>query len=199
MRAARITTGLIFSGTFPASATTFAGRRQRLAVARARQAPSPVFLAAPGRPTGCRARPLSGIQNPSVAGSRRAFLRSPRPKPRGWSAKRRVRFFRSAPRCRERGRLSALHGGSRGRRLACRSAPGRASWDVALAAASRRRPVPVQRAPRRPVIVPAGRGPGAARARGYEPRPRAPHPTPPSERLMRTPLDGWDKRGYSPR
>jgi hypothetical protein len=35
-------------------------------------------------------------------------------------------------------------------------------------------PVPVQRASRRPVIVPAGRLPRAARERGYEPRPRAP-------------------------
>jgi hypothetical protein len=35
-------------------------------------------------------------------------------------------------------------------------------------------PVPVQRASRRPVIMPAGRLPRAARERGYEPRPRAP-------------------------
>jgi hypothetical protein len=35
-------------------------------------------------------------------------------------------------------------------------------------------PVPVQRASRRPVIMPAGRLPRAARERGYEPRPRVP-------------------------
>ena len=35
-------------------------------------------------------------------------------------------------------------------------------------------PVPVQRASRRPVIMPAGRLPRAARERGHEPRPRAP-------------------------
>ncbi len=46
------------------------------------------------------------------------------------------------------------------------SAPGRASWDVALAAVSRLRPVPAQRAPRSPVVVPDGRSPGAARVRG---------------------------------
>ena len=37
-------------------------------------------------------------------------------------------------------------------------------------------PVPVQRASRRPVIMPAGRLPRAARERGHEPRPRAPLP-----------------------
>ena len=38
-----------------------------------------------------------------------------------------------------------------------------------------------------------GRCPGAARERGYEPRARAPHPAPPSERLRKTPLieRGW--------
>jgi hypothetical protein len=35
-------------------------------------------------------------------------------------------------------------------------------------------PIPGQRAPRGPVVVPAGRVPGAARVRDYEPRPRAP-------------------------
>jgi hypothetical protein len=45
----------------------------------------------------------------------------------------------------------------------------RASWDEEFA------PVPVQRAPRSAVVMPRGRGPGAARVRGYEPRPQAPH------------------------
>ena len=40
--------------------------------------------------------------------------------------------------------------------------------------------------------------PGASRVRGYEPRPQAPHPLPPSRRLMRAPSDGEDKiRLYS--
>jgi hypothetical protein len=40
-------------------------------------------------------------------------------------------------------------------------------------------PVPVQRAPRRPVVMPAGRSPGAARERGVRfaaPAGTAPHP-----------------------
>ena len=41
----------------------------------------------------------------------------------------------------------------------------RASWDAASTGVTRLAPVPVQRAPRRPVIVPAGRIPGAARER----------------------------------
>jgi hypothetical protein len=45
----------------------------------------------------------------------------------------------------------------------------RASWDAALAGVTRRQPVPVQRAPRRPVIVPAGRNPEAARERSANP------------------------------
>ena len=43
----------------------------------------------------------------------------------------------------------------------------------------RQRADPVQRAPRRRVVMPAGRSPGVARVRGYEPRPQAPHPAPP--------------------
>jgi hypothetical protein len=39
----------------------------------------------------------------------------------------------------------------------------RASWDVALTGVTHLQPVPVQRAPRRPVIMPAGRIPEAAR------------------------------------
>jgi hypothetical protein len=69
-----------------------------------------------------------------------------------------------------------------------RSAPARASWDAVgahspdgskdralLNGRYPRLPVPVQRAPRRPVIVPAGRIPRAARERGYKPRPQEPH------------------------
>ena len=52
----------------------------------------------------------------------------------------------------------------------------RASWDAALTGVTRLKPLPVQRAPRRPVIVPAGRIPGAARERSYELRPQEPRP-----------------------
>jgi hypothetical protein len=45
----------------------------------------------------------------------------------------------------------------------------RASWDAASTGVTRLAPVPVQRAPRRPVIVPAGRIPGAARERSANP------------------------------
>src|SRR5438876_12199363 len=37
---------------------------------------------------------------------------------------------------------------------------------------------PVQRAPRRAVVLPPGSLPGAARVRGYEPRPQEPRPVP---------------------
>jgi hypothetical protein len=72
-------------------------------------------------------------------------------------------------------RLSAFH---RGSCLGDRTPP--LSSGCALSEAWFGRPfsrpclIPVQRAPRRPVIVPAGRCPGAARERGYEPRPQAP-------------------------
>lgn len=40
----------------------------------------------------------------------------------------------------------------------------------------------------------SGRSPGAARVRACEARPQAPHPTPPSRRLMKTPsVDGIDR------
>ena len=41
-------------------------------------------------------------------------------------------------------------------------------------------PVPVQRAPRGRLVVAGGRSPAAARVRGYEPRPQAPHLAPPT-------------------
>ena len=50
-------------------------------------------------------------------------------------------------------------------------------------------PVPVQRAPRRAVLVPPGRGPGVARVRGYEPRPREPIPIP--RRTRRATRPSW--------
>ena len=43
--------------------------------------------------------------------------------------------------------------------------------------------VPVQQAPCRAILVSPDRGPGAARERGYEARPQAPHPAPPNRRL----------------
>ena len=69
----------------------------------------------------------------------------------------------------------------------------RASWDAALAAVSRLRPIPVQRAPRRAVVMPPGRSPGAARERGYEPRPQAPHQPGPL-----APARPWKEDGVSP-
>ena len=46
---------------------------------------------------------------------------------------------------------------------------------------------PLQRAPRGPVLVPAGRGLEAARERGYESRPRAPHSLRFRDRLEKRP------------
>jgi hypothetical protein len=55
-----------------------------------------------------------------------------------------------------------------------------------------RGPCPVQRAPRSAVLVPHERGPEAARERGYEPRPQAPHLAP----ICRTsPEDALDEQG----
>src|SRR5208282_1601395 len=53
------------------------------------------------------------------------------------------------------------------------SSPGRASWNYRVRTGGPS-PAPVQRAPRGPVMVPAGTMPRVARARGYEPRPREP-------------------------
>ena len=44
----------------------------------------------------------------------------------------------------------------------------------------------------------SGRSPGAARVRGSEPRPQAPHPAPPLQRLARAPLGERDDRDYNP-
>ena len=59
-------------------------------------------------------------------------------------------------------------------------------------------PVPVQRAPRRAVLMPPDRGPVASRVFACEAKPRAPHPAPPSERLATAPFDGPDNSAYSP-
>ena len=52
-------------------------------------------------------------------------------------------------------------------------------------------PAPVQPLKAEPRSGP-GRLPATSRVRGCEPRPQAPHPTPPSRRLMRAPLGGWN-------
>ena len=99
-----------------------------------------------------------------------------------------------AARCNgRRARLSAFHRGSRLRRLerhwlSFRHAlPGTRSGrrsqsfeqpgesDTVFAGVTRSLPVPVQRAPRRPVVMPAGRVPEAARVRSVSFRARAPH------------------------
>ena len=67
------------------------------------------------------------------------------------------------------------------------SAPGRVSWDLVMSGVTRFSPVPVQRAPRRPVVMPDERNPRASRERGYEPRPQAPHSLRLSLRLRRRP------------
>ena len=114
------------------------------------QASSPLFFAARGR---------------------RSPLSCPGNKPRGWSAAwrnhrstlcgARAPFAKGA-------RPAALHRGfRRGARLQAR-----ASWDAASAPVRCLRPVPAQRAPRSAVVLPHGRGPGAARCRGYEPQRR---------------------------
>ena len=75
----------------------------------------------------------------------------------------------------ERARLSAFHHGSCiGERTPPLSSS-RASWDVALTGVARLTPIPVQRAPHRPVTVPAGRCPKPLGS-GLQVRPREPHP-----------------------
>ncbi len=117
----------------------------------------------------------------------------------GWSAARRcicvARLARGA-RCPEPPgtRLTALHRGSSPDPGGPGSSPDRASWDAGL------RPVPVQRAPRRAVLVPPGRGSGVARVRGYEPRPREPIPIPRrTRRATRPSVDRDEPNLTSPR
>ncbi len=85
------------------------------------------------------------------------------------------RAYGRGARSAERARLSAFH---RGSCIGERTPPlssSRASWDVTLMGVTRLRPIPVQRAPRRPVIVPAGRCPKPPGS-GLQIRPREPHP-----------------------
>ena len=103
-----------------------------------------------------------------------AFFFSPRHKPRGWSTERRTSLPLSRtplPKC---GRLSALHRGSHLRRIASDTGPGSAlpgtrHWASPSPASCSRRGHNAPRAESR-----------TSRERGYEPRPQAPHPTPPS-------------------
>jgi hypothetical protein len=70
-----------------------------------------------------------------------------------------------------RARLSALRPRLSPSFLGLAQPQARASWNRN----GPDRSIPGQRAPRGPVVMPAGRVPGAARERGYEPRARAPH------------------------
>ncbi len=126
-----------------------------------RRAPSPVFFAAPDR-SSCTSFP--GKCRGDGA-------------PRGASIL--IHALRSVGTPDERVRAPlALHRGSR--LVAHRqrsSAPGPRFLGRGLPGGCPVRPVPAQRAPRSAVVMPHGRGrPGAARERGYEPRPQAPAP-----------------------
>ena len=92
---------------------------------------------------------------------------------------------------------------SRGSRLATgrrKAQPqARASWDLAPTGVTRLRPVPAQRAPRSAVVMPHGRGPGAARARGHEPRAQAPRPLPFSRTSQGNAPRGEGDEEYMPR
>src|SRR6185295_7417630 len=102
-----------------------------------------------------------------------AWARSPR-KRRGGAERRKA--HRNNPRVRGAGHPLRSGCSPRGAplRLSPRPTGARVAQLRAALPGTRLAPVPVQQAPCRPVIVPAGRGPGAARVRGYEPRPRAP-------------------------
>jgi hypothetical protein len=67
------------------------------------------------------------------------------------------------------------------------STPGRASWNYRVQTGGPS-PAPVQRAPRGPVLMPAGSMPEAARVRGYEARPRGPLSLPFSGSSLETPF-----------
>jgi hypothetical protein len=109
-------------------------------------------LASDTRPEGCSGRPLR--------------IR------RGMERRRRAIPYVACPRSGGRGasrRSIVVWPGSMARTFG--SAPARASRNRSAHAER-----PVQRAPRRAVLVPPGRGSGASRARGYEPRPQATTP-----------------------
>ena len=69
----------------------------------------------------------------------------------------------------------------------------RASW-VSVMGCHPTSPVPVQRAPRRPVIDTGRAVSGAAWERGYEPRPQAPHP--PRQLAVTGDVPSWAGRPY---
>src|SRR5579872_7504152 len=77
-----------------------------------------------------------------------------------------IRTLRDAARA-QRGalRLPAFHRGSNGSEPTPPLSSRRASWDADSAAVTPPSPVPVQRSNRRPVVMPAGRFPEAARVR----------------------------------
>jgi hypothetical protein len=85
------------------------------------------------------------------------------------------RAYGRGARSAERARLSAFHRGSCVGERTPPLSSSRASWDAALTGVTRLPPIPVQRAPRRPVIVPAGRCPEPPGS-GLQIRPREPHP-----------------------
>jgi hypothetical protein len=145
-----------------------------------RHASSPVFFAAPGRPSS-----LSVPLGRSL---------------RGWNAARRI-LGRSTPceACASWRRTRAPR-----RSMAAFLSPGpcfRAPTDGSSPPLSgdlrllRRRLVQPSKAAGPSA---GGRLPGTSRRWGYEPRPRAPHPVPPSKRLATTPLGGPDVAEYNP-
>ena len=98
-----------------------------------------------------------------------AYLQPPHPQPSSFRLRGRTEEGRGA-RPAGRARLSAFH---RGSCLGDPTPPLSSGYALpgtqASTGVARLEPVPVQRAPRRPVIVPAGRIPGAARERSANP------------------------------
>jgi len=99
----------------------------------------------------------------------------------GWSAARRYFFVVRRRQFPSSARLTALHRG-----------------DFSARAALFVRPADLRRLSVSELLAPAlssrGRGPGPSRVRGCEPRPRAPLPAPPAERLRKAPLASGDAR-----
>ncbi len=117
---------------------------------RRAKAPPPVFFAAPGAPSSPRLRgqPFSPRNPRGRSAERRTLVSTP------WGV---ARPWRRAPASRRS--VAAFFG--TGPRFFNPHSRG-----------------PIQRAPRRAVVMPPERGPGAARVLGYEPSPQAPHPIP---------------------
>ena len=151
--------------------------------------------AAPGIPPATTARAktdsaredLANAPPPLFFGRRGVRLQSSPRKPEG-AERRKALSSNVTP----RGRLAKPAAGRRARILRCVRLPA-LHWRHLQAGAhvgpainprprflgrGQPRPVPVQRAPRRAPIVAPERSPGAARVRGYEPRPQGPHPIP---------------------